>query len=191
MSTNGRIELNAHFYWLLFKSTFIISAFTVGGGFIIIPLLKAKYVDEYGWLDDEETINMVAIAQSAPGIMAVNSAIILGYRMAGVPGAITGMFATILPPLITISLIAYCYSFFAANPYVQLVLKGMQCGATALLLSVAIDLLKKQLKKKLVLPLLVIIGTFVANLVYEVNIMWLVAIDGVVGFFLMREKKYN
>ena len=196
MSANERTEpavpeINARFFWLLFKSTFIISAFTVGGGFIIIPLLKAKYVDEYGWLDDEETIDMVAIAQSAPGIMAVNSAIILGYRMAGVLGAVTGVLATILPPLITISIVAYCYSFFASNTYVQMVLKGMQCGATALLLSVAIDLLKKQLKKKLILPLIIIVGTFIANLVYDVNIMWLIAIDGVVGFFLMRDSKYN
>ena len=56
-----------HFYWKLFQSTFLISAFTVGGGFVIIPLLRAKYVDEYGWLDDKETLNLVSIAQSMPG----------------------------------------------------------------------------------------------------------------------------
>ena len=107
----NNIEINAHFFWLLFKSTFIVSALTVGGGFVIIPLLKAKYVDEYAWISDEETIDMVAVAQSMPGIMAVNSAIILGYRMAGVRGAVTGLIATILPPLIILSAIASCYSF--------------------------------------------------------------------------------
>lgn len=75
-----------HFYWKLFQSTFLISAFTVGGGFVIIPLLRAKYVDEYGWLDDKETLNLVSIAQSMPGVVAVNAAIILGYRMAGLRG---------------------------------------------------------------------------------------------------------
>ena len=69
-------------YWKLFKSTFIISAFTIGGGFVIISLLKAKFVDEYKWLDDKEALNLVAIAQSAPGIMAVNAAIIIGYKLA-------------------------------------------------------------------------------------------------------------
>jgi hypothetical protein len=77
---------DGHFFWTLFKSTFIISAFTVGGGFVIIPLLKAKYVDEYHWISDKETLDMVAIAQSMPGVIAVNSAVILGYRMAWCPG---------------------------------------------------------------------------------------------------------
>ena len=70
-----------NFYWKLFQSTFLISAFTVGGGFVIIPLLRAKYVDEYGWLDDKDTLNLVSIAQSMPGVVAVNASIILGYRM--------------------------------------------------------------------------------------------------------------
>ena len=95
-----------HFYWKLFQSTFLISAFTVGGGFVIIPLLRAKYVDEYGWLDDKETLNLVSIAQSMPGVVAVNAAIILGYRMAGLRGALTALAATILPPLVTLSVIS-------------------------------------------------------------------------------------
>ena len=179
------------FYWQLFKSTFIISMFTVGGGYVIIPLLKAKYVDEYHWISDEETLNMVAIAQSTPGIMAVNTAIMLGYRMAGILGALVGMFATILPPLIIITIVATFYDLVAKNENVQLILKGMQCGATALLLNVAIDLLIKQFKKKLLLPILIILATFIANLFFDVNIMLLVAIDGVIGFFLLRDKKYS
>ena len=185
------IKTDKNFYWLLFKSTFIVSMFTVGGGYVIIPLLKAKYVDEYHWISDEETLNMVAIAQSTPGVMAVNTAIMLGYRMAGVAGALTGMLATVLPPLIIITIVATFYDLVATNEYVQLVLKGMQCGATALLLNVAIDLLKKQFSKKLLLPIAIILGTFVANLFFNVNIMLLVAIDGIIGFFLMRDKKYE
>ena len=180
-----------NFYWKLFKSTFIISMFTVGGGYVIIPLLKAKYVDEYHWISDEETLNMVAIAQSTPGIMAVNTAIMLGYRMAGIFGALTGMFATILPPLIIISVVATFYDVVAQNEQVKLILKGMQCGATALLLNVAIDLLKKQFQKKLLLPILIILGTFAANIFFDVNIMILVAVDGVIGFLFLRDKKYS
>lgn len=179
------------FYWKLFKSTFIISMFTVGGGYVIIPLLKAKYVDEFHWISDEETLNMVAIAQSTPGIMAVNTAIMLGYRMAGVLGALTGMFATVLPPLIIITIVATFYDLVAQNEQVQLVLKGMQCGATALLLNVAIDLLIKQFSKKLILPIIIILATFIANIFFDVNIMLLVAINGLIGFFLMRDKKYS
>lgn len=180
-----------NFYWKLFKSTFIVSMFTVGGGYVIIPLLKAKYVDEYHWISDEETLNMVAIAQSTPGIMAVNTAIMLGYRMAGILGAITGMFATILPPLMIIMLVASFYDVVAQNEQVKLILKGMQCGATALLLNVAIDLIKKQFQKKLLLPIVIILGTFAANIFFDMNIMILVAIDGIIGLFLLRDKKYS
>ena len=97
---------DGHFYRALFWSTFWISALTVGGGFVIISLLKAKYVDEFGWLDDKETLDLAALAQSMPGVMAVNASILLGYRMAGIAGALTALTATILPPLITLSLIA-------------------------------------------------------------------------------------
>ena len=88
---------DAHFFWTLFKSTFLISAFTVGGGFVIIPLLKGKYVDEYHWISDKDTLDMVAIAQSMPGVIAVNSAVILGYRMAGVLGTLVALVARCCP----------------------------------------------------------------------------------------------
>ena len=187
----ARPRYGAHFYWELFKSTFLISAFTVGGGFVIIPLLKAKYVDEYGWMDDKETLDLVAIAQSMPGVVAVNASIILGYRMAGLRGALTALLATTLPPLITLSAICYCYDLFASNPYIKLLLKGMQCGATALIVNVGIDLLKKQFKKRLLLPIAIVIATFIGNLFLDMNIMLLVLIDGIIGLAFMRAKKYN
>ena len=180
-----------HFFWELFKSTFLISAFTVGGGFVIIPLLRAKYVDEYGWLDDKETLNLVSIAQSMPGVVACNSAIMLGYRMAGLAGTLTALLATILPPLITISIISCFYDLFAHNEYVRWALKGMQCGATAIIINVAYDLLKKQLKKKLALPLAIIAATFIANHFFGLNIMLLVVLDGLIGLAFMRGAKYN
>ena len=195
-SLKGAIDLelqkiqDENLLWKLFKSTFIISAFTIGGGYVIIPLLKAKFVDEYKWMDDKEALNLVAIAQSAPGVVAANAAISLGYRLAGIKGTIVALGATILPPLITLSLISYAYDAFANNQYIQLLLKGMQCGATAIIINVAIDLLKKEWKKKLALPLLIIVGTFVANYFFHVNLMYAVVVDAIIGFFLLRDKKY-
>lgn len=148
------MEKAENFYWKLFKSTFIISAFTVGGGFVIIPLLKAKYVDEYKWIKEKDALDLVAIAQSMPGVVAINSAVILGYKMRGVKGTLTALLATVLPPLITLSLICIFYNLFATNPYVKLLLKGMQCGATALIINVAYDLLKKRIKEKIYIILI-------------------------------------
>ena len=177
---------DGHFYRALFWSTFWISALTVGGGFVIISLLKAKYVDEFGWLDDKETLDLAALAQSMPSVMAVNASILLGYRMAGIAGALTALAATILPPLITLSLVAQAYEAFATSPVVRLALKGMQCGATALLIAVAVDLVRKQLGQKQTIPLLILVGTFAANFFFDVNLMLLIAIDALVGLLFLR-----
>lgn len=182
---------DSHFYWILFKSTFIISMFTVGGGFVIIPLLKAKYVDEYQWITDKDALDMVAIAQSMPGIVACNSAIILGYRMAGIGGTIVALVATVLPPLITLTIISYCYDYVIQNAIIKMALKGMQCGATALIVSVGLDLIIKQAKKKLILPVVILLATFVANVFFDVNIMLLVIIDAVIGVIFLQNRKYD
>jgi len=182
---------NREFYWKLFKSTFLISTFTVGGGYVIVPLLKAKFVDEYHWLDDKETLTLVSVAQSAPGVVAVNAAIIMGYKMAGLKGAFCATFATVLPPLITLTIISYFYSFFASNQYMQIVLKGMQCGATALIIQVMYDLLKKQWSKKVAFPIIITLGTFIANYFFNFNMMYIVLVDALIGLVLLQGKKYE
>lgn len=178
-------------YSRLFVSTFIISAFTVGGGFVIIPLLKAKYVDEYGWLKENESLDLVSIAQSAPGVVAANAAIIMGFRLAGLTGTLVALLATVLPPLIVLTLISYWYGAFAANPYVRMLLKGMQCGVTAVLLDVVLGLVTKQIRKKLILPLAIMAGTFIASSVFGVNIMKVILVDALIGLFLMRSPVYD
>ena len=178
-------------YSRLFFSTFIISAFTVGGGFVLIPLMKAKYVDEYGWMKANESLDLVSIAQSAPGAVAVNASIIMGYRLGGILGTFTALLATVLPPLITLTVVSYCYDAFATNPYVRMFLKGMQCGVTANLLDVVLGLLMKQKKKKLALPLLIMAGTFIASYFLKIDIMHIILVDAVIGFFLMRDSQYN
>ena len=130
---------------------------------------------------------MVAIAQSMPGVVAVNSAVILGYRMAGILGTIVALIATVLPCLITLTIISYSYDYFIQNAYIKMVLRGMQCGATALIVNVGIDLLVKQGKKKLILPMLI----FIANLFFDTNIMVLILIDGIIGLLFMRAAQYN
>ena len=178
-------------YSKLFFSTFIISAFTVGGGFVLIPLMKAKYVDEYGWMKENESLDLVSIAQSAPGAVAVNASIIMGYRLGGILGTFTALLATVLPPLITLTLVSYFYDAFATNPCVRMFLKGMQCGVTAILLDVVLGLVTKQIKKKLALPLIIMAGTFIASYFLKINIMHIILVDAIIGFFLMRDPQYN
>ena len=96
------MEKNRKFYLKLFLSTFYLSAFTFGGGYVIVPLMRKKFVNEYGWIDENEMIDLIAIAQSAPGVIAINASLIIGYKLAGILGAIVALVGTVLPPLIII-----------------------------------------------------------------------------------------
>ena len=87
-------------YATLFLSTFQLSAFTFGGGFVIIPLIRKKFVEQLGWIGEEEMLDLAAIAQSSPGAIAVNISILVGYRVAGIPGALLTVVGTVTPPLI-------------------------------------------------------------------------------------------
>ena len=87
-------------YLKLFISTFKLSACTFGGGFVIISLMRRRFVEELGWIDEQEMLDLTAIAQSSPGAIAVNASILVGYHVAGIPGALLSVLGTILPPLI-------------------------------------------------------------------------------------------
>lgn len=132
----------------LFTSTFYLSAFTFGGGYVIIPLMKKKFVDDLKWIEEEEMLNLTAIAQSSPGAVAVNASILLGYRIAGILGALVTILGTILPPLIIISIISFFYEAFSANVVVNAVLKGMQAGVAAVIADVVISLGHNVTKEK-------------------------------------------
>ena len=108
----------------LFFSTFRISACTFGGGFVIVPLLRRKFVEDLGWVEDHEMLDLAAIAQSAPGPIAVNASVLVGYKVAGVPGALMAALGCALPPLIIISIISYFSAAFRDNPVVDLVMCG-------------------------------------------------------------------
>ena len=97
-------------------------------------------MDEYGWIDESEMLDLVAIAQSAPGAIAVNGAIVVGYKLAGASGALVSIAATILPPFVIISLISLCYEAFNSNPYVQMMLSGMQSGVGAVIAVVVYEM---------------------------------------------------
>lgn len=169
------------FYRKLFCSTFYLSAFTFGGGYVIIPLMKKKFADELHWIDDEEMLNMAAIAQSSPGAVAVNASILVGYRVAGVVGAAISILGTVLPPLIIISVISLFYTAFRTNAIVAAVLKGMQSGVAAVVADVVCNLGGKIVKDKDILSILVMILAFVANYILGVNVILIILACGVVG----------
>ena len=111
--------------WQLFLSTFKLSACTFGGGFVIIPLMRERFVKELHWIEEEETLDLTAIAQSSPGSIAINASILVGYHVAGIPGALITVVGAALPPLIIISIISAFYQAFRSNKYVSMAMAGM------------------------------------------------------------------
>lgn len=166
---------------VLFFSVFKLSACTFGGGFVIVPLMRKRFVEELGWVDEQEMLDMAAIAQSSPGAIAVNASILMGYHVAGVPGALLTVLGTITPPLVIISVISLFYQAFRDNAIVNLVMAGMLCGVAAVILDVVVDMAKAIFQNRRVLPILVLLGAFVCVRFLSVNIILVILVCGVIG----------
>jgi len=178
--------------WQLFKSTLYLSAFTFGGGYVIISLMKDTFVDRLGWLKKDDMLDMTAIAQSAPGAVAVNAAVVVGYELCGILGMLVAIFATIIPPLVIISTISIFYKAFIANAYIAIFLKGMQAGVAALILKVVIDMTRDLIKLKSLSLILVMILSFTAGFFFEVNIVYIILtliIIGLIYSFMEKGEK--
>ncbi len=177
--------------WPLFLATLYISTFTFGGGFVIVTFMKRKFVDSLKWLSEEEMLDFAALAQASPGAIAVNAAILVGWRVCGFAGMAVAVLGTILPPMVILSVISLFYAAFAANRWVALALKGMQAGVAAVILDVACGLGAKVAKERSALSLALMAGAFLANFVFDVNVIFIIlaaALAGVGKTLWLRRK---
>ena len=165
----------------LFLSTLYISTFTFGGGFVIVTFMKKKFVDELHWIDEQEMLDMTALAQSSPGAIAVNAAILVGWQVDGLLGMVIAVLGTIIPPMVILSVISLFYNAFAANTYVALVLKGMQAGVAAVILDVVCELGGNVLKTHSPLYIGLMVAAFVANFVFDVNVIVVILVAAAFG----------
>ncbi|MCY3031024.1 chromate transporter [Aerococcus sp. Group 1] len=158
----------------LFWSTFYLSAFTFGGGYVIITLMKKTFVDDYGWIEEDEMLDLVAIAQSSPGAIAVNGAIVIGYKLAGFVGILVSVLGTILPPMLIISVIALFYQQFIQNFWVKALLEGMQAGVAAVIAGVVLDMVADVWRRKQPILVIIMLAAFITNYFFSVNIIYII-----------------
>ncbi len=168
----------------LFFSMLYISAFTFGGGFVIITFMKRKFVDELHWIDEQEMLDLTALAQSSPGAIAVNAAILVGWHVGGFWGMAAAVLGTILPPMAILSVISFFYAAFASNPYVALTLKGMQAGVAAVILDVVCSLGSNVLRQNSSIHLIIMAAAFVATFFFKVNVIYIILAAGAIGIVL-------
>lgn len=159
--------------WKLFYSMVYLSTFTFGGGYVIVTLMQKKFVDEYHWINRDEMLDLVAIA--------VNGAIVVGYKIAGILGIIVSVIATILPPFIIISVVSVFYSIFKENLIVHYMLDGMQSGVGAVIGVVVIEMALGIFKEKKLSYYLIMFGSFIANYFFKVNVVLIILTCIVIG----------
>lgn len=174
-------EPGSRIYWKLFVTNFVLSACTFGGGFVIISMMKSKFVEQLKWIGDDEMLDMTAIAQSAPGSLAVNMSIVVGYRLRKIPGALVSVLGTVLPPLIIISIISFIYNWFKDNAHIALLLQVMRAGVAAVIFDVVISLAQNILKTKSILWIGLMIAAFIESYFCGVSAVMIIIVCAAVG----------
>lgn len=130
----------------LYTTFFRIGGFTIGGGYVMLPMMQKEVVDNRGWVTDEDMINYYALASSVPGVIAINTATMVGYRMRGIPGAISGTAGMVTPSLVIIMFIAAFLTRFQDYPLVQSAFNGVRVAVFAVMVMAVIRIGKKVIK---------------------------------------------
>ena len=153
--------------------------------------MRRRFVEELNWIEEQEMLDLIAIAQSSPGAIAVNASILVGYRVAGAAGALLTVMGTVLPPLVIISVISLFYQQFRDNAAVNMLMAGMLCGVAAVIFDVVINMARPFFQKKEVSSVLVLLASFFAVRFFNVNIIMLIIACGFFGAVntLRKEKE--
>lgn len=157
------------YIWLLATNLFI-SAFTFGGGYIVVPMVRRFFVAKKHCFTEEDLINMAAVAQSTPGAIAINLSALAGYKVAGIAGASISCIAAVIPPLVILTAVSAFYKIFISNTMIAAVLKGMEAGVAALMVDIIIDMCSLIFKKRSLLLSAMVPLSFIANFILGINV---------------------
>ncbi len=163
-------NLYMQLFWLFFK----LGLFTIGGGMAMVPLLQEKVCDEKGWMTEEETVDCLAVSQGLPGVVAINMATYVGYKMKKLPGAVIATLGTIIPSFVIIILVVLFLDTIAENPYVQGALTGIRAAATGLIAFAAWKLGKQVLAGKGAFEWILALTAFVIIAFFDINAVWVI-----------------
>jgi len=165
---------------LLFWIFFIIGAFTIGGGYAMILMMKRYLVDQYHWIKDEEYYDMLGISQVTPGPIAVNMATFVGYTQGGVLGSVLATLGVSIPAVAVIIVIAVFFPGFKDNVWVQRFFAGVIVGVVAQIATIVLDMSKRQ-KWSIVSAVVCAASLGILFFVHQVSPIWLILVGGLVG----------
>ena len=170
----------------LFLSIFKIGTFTFGGGYAMIPLIEEEVVVNKGWISKEEFLDILVVSQSLPGALAVNTSVILGYKIGGFIGAMVALLAVILPSFLIILIIAVFFMKFRDNYYVNAAFKGITAAVPMLVLIGAISL-SKGLEKNIRTLITIIVG-IIALAFFNIHPVLVIIISGLYGVIFLKNQ---
>lgn len=170
----------------MFKSFLKIGAFTFGGGYAMIPLIQKEVVENKKWLNEEEFMDALIVAQSLPGVLAVNTSTFIGFKVNGLKGALSALLGTILPSILIILGIAMFFIGFRHNYYVNLAFKGITAAVPMLVLTGVISLFKPL--KKTMSNYIVIIMAVIALTFFNIHPVIVIICGAIYGLIYYREK---
>lgn len=173
----------------LFSVFFRIGAFTFGGGYAMIPYIEREIVEKNHWIESEDIIDIFAIVQSVPGVIAVNSSTFVGYRVAGIFGAAAATLGVVLPSYIIISIIALFLYNFKNYPYVNEAFYGIQAGVAALMCNVVYKLGKSAVKS--ILAAVLAVAAFLALVIFDAPAIPVLLVAGAAGLFCQSVRSYK
>jgi chromate transporter len=139
--------MSLNIYLQIFLTFFKIGATTFGGGYAMLPIIRREVVEKHGWIDGEEFVDVLAIAQSSPGAVAINSSVFVGAKLKGIPGAFAALFGSVLPSFLVILTIAVFFTRYTEYPAVIAAFAGIRPAVAALIAAAVIKLGKPVLKK--------------------------------------------
>lgn len=175
--------------WEVFCYFFHISWFTFGGGWSIVAQMQKDFVDEKQEMTAEELLDIVSVGRSLPGTMIGNVAYLFGYRQAGVLGGVMAVVGMVLPPMLILSVLTYCYVVFKDNVWVAKMLTGVRAAVVPIILSAALKLRQGAFPEKICYVLCV--GGCILNAVFGVNCVLVILLGVAAGLILGRRKEKN
>ncbi len=174
-------------YLKLFAIFFKIGAFTIGGGYAMVPIIENEIVTKRGWLTKEDFIDILAVSQSAPGILAINMSIFVGFKLRGTRGSIISALGTALPSFLIILMIAIFFENFKNNPDVEKAFKGIRPAVVALIAAPVFNL-GRSAKVNLHNIWIPIVSALLIWLL-DVSPIWIIIIAGTGGYFYGKYKR--
>lgn len=164
-----------------------VGVMTFGGGYSMLPFLQREIVDNKGWATEDEMIDYYAIGQCTPGVIAVNTATFIGYRLKGVLGAVCATLGILMPSVIIITIIAKFLCIFASYEVVQNAFSGIRVAVCALILHTIIRMAKKGVVD--IITLLIIVFSFLGLVLFGFSPVTVVVAAGVIGITVRGGKK--